>query len=182
MKRFAIPLVVLIVLLIFLAVGLNLNPRLLPSPLINQAAPAFSAPRLFAAQEFNPEQMRGRLWLLNVWASWCAACLVEHPRLQEIADAEIISIVGLNYKDQDDAAREWLNKFGSPYQYVAVDADGEIGIEYGVYGVPETYLIDGAGIIRFKHVGPLDSDTMQDKLLPLIAELKSNGGRLNARP
>lgn len=172
MKRFLIPLAVFVVLLVFLAIGLTLNPRDVPSPLKNKPAPAFTLPQLAAAdRNFSPDQMKGKVWLLNVWASWCVSCRQEHPLLVSFAKDGKVPIVGLNYKDQLPDAKRWLEKFGDPYVLSAVDADGRVGIDYGVYGVPETYVIDKAGTIRMKHTGPITPESLQKEVLPLVAEL-----------
>ena len=181
MNRFAIPLLAFVVLIAFLGIGLTLKPRDLPSPFIDAAAPDFILPTLAingashgqATRQFNNVQMAGQVWLLNVWASWCAACRDEHPLFNKIAHENIVPIVGLNYKDDADAAIAWLRELGNPYAHIAVDANGDVGIEYGVYGVPETYLIDRAGIIRYKQVGAVSADVLQNELLPLIAKLRA---------
>jgi len=171
-KRFLIPLGVFIVLVIFLAVGLTLNPRDVPSPLKDKPAPAFTLPQLAAADKsFSPADMKGQVWLFNVWASWCVSCRQEHPLLVSFAKDGKVPVVGLNYKDQGVDAKNWLAKFGDPYLLSAVDADGRVGIDYGVYGVPETYVIDKAGVIRLKHTGPITPESLQKQILPLVAEL-----------
>ena len=176
MNRFVVPLLVFIVLIGFLGVGLRLNPRELPSPFINQPAPAFSVsglPGLSPPQEeFSNAQMKGSVWLLNVWASWCVACRTEHPLFNRLAATDIVPIVGLNYKDNADDAAAWLQRLGNPYAHIPYDPEGEVGIEYGVYGVPETYLIDKTGVIRFKQVGAVTEDILQHELLPLIEKLR----------
>ncbi len=172
MKRFLIPLAVFVVLVIFLAMGLTLNPRDVPSPLKDKPAPAFTLPQLAAAdRNFSPADMKGQVWLLNVWASWCVSCRQEHPLLVSFAKEGKVPVVGLNYKDQPADAKNWLVKFGDPYLLSAVDADGRVGINYGVYGVPETYVIDKAGMIRMKHTGPITPESLQKQILPLVAEL-----------
>ena len=172
MKRFLIPLAVFFVLLIFLAIGLTLNPRDVPSPLKDKPAPAFTLPQLAAADKsFAPADMKGKVWLLNVWASWCVSCRQEHPLLVSFAKEGKLPVVGLNYKDQIGDAKMWLAKFGDPYVLSAVDADGRVGIDYGVYGVPETYVIDKAGMIRMKHTGPITPESLKTQILPLVAEL-----------
>ncbi len=171
--RFALPLVVFIVLAGFLFVGLGLNPREIKSPFIDKPAPSFQLPQLARAeQSFSPSQMRGEVWLLNVWASWCVACRVEHPLLVELAKKDVVPIVGLNYKDKRDAASGWLAQFGNPYKLSAVDSDGRVGIDYGVYGVPETYVIDKNGVIRYKQIGPVTVEALETKILPLVKELQ----------
>jgi cytochrome c biogenesis protein CcmG/thiol:disulfide interchange protein DsbE len=159
-------------LVILLAVGLKRDPREVPSPLIGKPAPAFELPRLAGSERFSPVEMRGKVWLLNVWASWCVTCRDEHPVLVDFAATKRVPLVGLNYKDQRDDALKWLSRFGDPYQFSVVDADGRIGIDYGVYGVPETYVIDRAGVIRFKQIGPVTAELLKAKILPMIAELE----------
>jgi len=180
LKRFLIPLAVFALLVGFLAVGLKLNPREVPSPLVGKAAPAFELPVLeqpdgrlaSAARRFAPSDMRGKVWLLNVWASWCVSCRDEHPVLIGLSKKGVLPILGLNYKDKGDEAQRWLKQFGDPYQLSVVDADGRIGIDYGVYGVPETYLIDTEGVIRYKQIGPLTQAILDQKVLPLAMALK----------
>jgi len=172
MARFLIPLVIFAVLVFFLWQGLSRNPREVPSPLVGKPAPAFTLPRLDAPDKaFSPADMRGKVWLLNVWASWCVSCREEHPVLVDLAKSGDVPIVGLNYKDQPADAQAWLARFGNPYQLSVMDADGRVGIDYGVYGVPETYVIDRQGIIRMKHIGPVTPEVLGTKILPLVAEL-----------
>ena len=172
--RFVIPVALFAVIAGFLAAGLKLDPRLVPSPLVDKAAPAFSLPTLQAEQDtIGTADMRGKVWLLNVWASWCAACHTEHPVLNELAVRERLIIVGLNYKDERDAAVKWLADLGNPYQVVAVDADGRVGIEWGVYGVPETFVVDKRGVIRYKHIGPVSPADASNRILPLVHELQA---------
>lgn len=173
--RFLIPLALFIVLAGFLLRGLFLNPREVPSPLINKPAPQFSLAQLAQPDRpFGPEDMKGQVWLLNVWASWCVACRQEHPLLVELAKRKAVPIVGLNYKDKPDAATGWLAQFGDPYDLSVKDRDGRVGIDYGVYGVPETFLIDKAGVIRFKQIGPLTEEVWTKKMQPLIEELRKS--------
>ena len=172
MKRFLLPLGIFVALVLFLGIGLRLNPREIPSPFIGKSAPAFKLTQLHEpAKTISPQDMAGQVWLLNVWASWCVSCRVEHPVLMELAKQGIVPILGLNYKDKRDAGAGWLRQFGNPYKLSAFDADGRVGIDYGVYGVPETFVIDKLGVIRLKHVGPLTTQVINDKLLPLIKEL-----------
>jgi len=173
MKRFLIPLAVFVLLVGFLAVGLQLNPREVPSPLVGKAAPAFDLPVLSQPDKrFVPADMRGKVWLLNVWASWCVSCREEHPVLIDLARKGTLPIVGLNYKDKADDAQRWLKQFGDPYQLSVADADGRVGIDYGVYGVPETYLIDAAGVIRYKRIGVVTPAILEQKILPLAVALQ----------
>ena len=173
MKRFLWPLAIFVILVGFLAAGLRLNPREVPSPLIGKPAPAFELPVLHQPDKrFVPGDMRGQVWLLNVWASWCASCRDEHPLLVDLSRRRELPILGLNYKDKGEEATAWLKRYGNPYQLSVVDADGRIGIDYGVYGVPETYLIDAAGVIRYKQIGPLTAEVLEGKLLPLARALQ----------
>jgi len=173
MKKFLLPLAVLVVVVGFLGVGLRLNPREVPSPLIGKAAPPFTLPVLHTpAKTVSNTDLKGQVWMLNVWASWCVTCREEHPVLVELARQNVVPIVGLNYKDKSDDAKAWLKQFGDPYVMSLVDAKGQIGIDYGVYGVPETYLIDRDGVIRYKKIGPVTPDTVREKILPLVKQLK----------
>jgi len=172
MRRFLIPLAVFVVLIGFLAVGLRLNPREVPSPFIGKPAPLFNLSQLHAeAETFAPEDMRGRVWLLNVWASWCVSCRQEHPVLMDLARHDVVPIIGLDYKDDRAPARNWLTEHGNPYQLSVWDRDGKVGIDYGVYGVPETFVIDKAGIVRMKHIGPVTPAVLSEKIIPLVKEL-----------
>ena len=173
MNRFLLPLGIFIVLVAFLAIGLNLNPREVPSPLIGKPAPAFVLPQLHQPEaRFAPKDLQGKVWLLNVWASWCVSCRQEHPILVELAKRNIVPIYGLNYKDPREDALRWLKQFGDPYVLSIADVEGRVGIDYGVYGVPETYVIDKAGVIRFKQIGPVTQDVLEKTILPLIRELQ----------
>jgi len=170
--RFILPLAVFLVLAGFLAVGLKLDPRAVPSPLINKPAPAFVLPRLDdASKTMRRDDLLGKPWVLNVWASWCGPCRDEHPEVLALARGKYAPIVGLNYKDARDDARGWLQQLGDPYTVSLSDSDGRTGINYGVYGVPETFVIDKGGVIRFKHVGPLTAAVVQTRIVPLLKEL-----------
>ena len=192
MNRYAWILVGFAALVALLAVGLNLNPRDVPSPLVGKPAPTFNLPMLHAPEKsFGPKDMQGQVWLLNVWASWCVSCRQEHPVLVEFSKKAKVPLIGLNYKEvrgdsSFDVARmkpeeerslgqqrasQWLSRHGDPYRLSVLDLDGRVGIDYGVYGVPETYVVDQAGVIRMKHTGPITPETLEKKLLPLIAEL-----------
>jgi len=173
MKKAMIPLGIFVVLLVFLAIGLTRDPREIPSPLIGKAAPAFTSSRLLApATTFSSKEMLGQVWLLNTWASWCVACRQEHPILMEFAKTKMLPIVGLDYKDQDADGLKWLARFGNPYDFVVTDKDARIGIDYGVYGVPESFLIDKGGIIRYKQIGPITEEALREKIVPLVRELQ----------
>ncbi len=172
MKKFLLPLALFSVLVVFLGIGLRLNPREVPSPLIGKAAPLFRVAQLHEQDKvITPRDMLGRVWLLNVWASWCVSCRQEHPVLMDLAKLNAAPIYGLNYKDRRDDGIAWLRQFGDPYVLSAHDLDGRVGIDYGVYGVPETFVIDKQGVIRHKHIGPLTPEAVKTKLLPLIKEL-----------
>jgi len=192
MNRFLWPLIGFVVLVVLLALGLRLDPHDVPSPLVGKPAPLFSLEKIGTPQQnFSPQEMRGKVWLLNVWSTWCVSCRQEHPVLVEMAKNKALTLVGLNYKEvrgdgafdidkiAPDAertlalkrAQAWLKTHGDPYTLSALDLDGRVGIDYGVYGVPETYVIDKAGLIRLKHTGPITPDVFSGKILPLVAEL-----------
>lgn len=173
MMRFIFPFVIFIVLAVFLFIGLNLNPREVPSPLVGKPAPAFVLPQLHnPSKQFSPDEMKGKVWLLNVWASWCASCAAEHPILMELARQKIVPIVGLDYKDTREAAMNVLLRRGDPYVMNVSDIEGRTGIDYGVYAVPETYVIDKQGVIQYKQIGPVTVENLNAKILPLVAELE----------
>ena len=173
MNKFNLPLVGFIALIALLAVGLGLNPREVPSPLIGKPAPEFSLSLLHAADKnFAPKELLGKVWLFNVWASWCPSCREEHPILVSYAKTPgAIPVVGLNWKDKREDGLRWLARYGDPYLLSVYDNDGRVGINYGVYGAPETYLIDKQGIIRFKQIGPITPEVLEKKILPLVQEL-----------
>jgi len=171
--RYLIPFLVFVTMVVFLAIGLTLDPREVPSPFIGKPAPRFSLPQVAeTGKTFGNEELQGQVSLLNVWASWCVSCRQEHPVLMQLARQNLVPIYGLNYKDERAAALGWLKQFGDPYRTSAFDADGKVGIEWGVYGVPETFVIDKQGVIRYKQTGPVTEEVLQKKLLPLIRELE----------
>ncbi|MFA6310476.1 MAG: DsbE family thiol:disulfide interchange protein [Sterolibacterium sp.] len=193
MKRFLIPMGLFVVLVGFLAVGLRLDPHEVPSPLVGKMAPGFALPQLASPdKKFSPGDMAGKVWMLNVWSTWCVSCRAEHPLLVSFARQSALPIVGLSYKEvrgdsQFDVsqmppgeelplaqkrANAWLASRGDPYMLTALDLDGRVGIDYGVYGVPETYLIDKAGVIRYKQIGPITPEALEKKILPLVKELE----------
>ncbi len=173
MTRFMVPLAVFAAVAAFLGVGLTLDPREIPSPLVGKAAPDFSLPQLHDPQQvFSPRDRVGQVWLLNVWASWCGGCRDEHPFLMDLARSGVVPVYGIGYKDRREAALAWLGRWGDPYQVTGMDDSGRVGIEYGVYGVPETYVIDKTGVIRYKQIGPVDEETLHGTLVPLIRELQ----------
>ncbi|MBS1208595.1 MAG: DsbE family thiol:disulfide interchange protein [Proteobacteria bacterium] len=169
-----IPLAIFIALVAFLGIGLTLNPREIPSPLIDKPAPDFALPQLAQSeQQLKLADMQGKVWLLNVWASWCVACREEHPVLLQFARQNVLPIIGLNYKDKRPDALAWLQEGGDPYTLSIVDAEGRVGIDYGVYGVPESFLIDGKGRIRYKVIGPITPEVLEKELLPRIKVLQN---------
>jgi cytochrome c biogenesis protein CcmG/thiol:disulfide interchange protein DsbE len=171
--RFLIPLALFGVLVALLAVGLTRDPREVPSPLVNKPAPPFKVAQLTKAdQAFSPADLKGQVWMLNVWASWCVACRSEHPLLVQMSHSNIVPVIGLDYKDKRDDGLKFLGQHGNPYTLSAVDTDGRIGIDYGVYGVPETFIIDKRGVIRHKQIGPITPEALEKTILPLLAQLK----------
>ena len=177
MKRYLLPLVVFLVLVGFFAIGLGLNPREVPSPLIGKPAPAFTLPLLNVPdKKLSANELKGKVWVLNVWASWCVPCRQEHPLIAELAKNGGVPVYGLNYKDKPADAIAWLAKLGDPYAATLSDLDGLVGIDYGVYGVPETFVIDQQGVIRLKHIGPVTPEAMRDKVMPMLAKLRQSNG------
>jgi cytochrome c biogenesis protein CcmG/thiol:disulfide interchange protein DsbE len=174
MFKYIIPLVLFVVVVVFLAVGLGLNPRLVPSPLIDKPAPEFALPAVEdPSQTVSRADLLGKISLVNVWASWCVSCRAEHPFLMELARSGQVAVYGLNYKDARGDALRWLAQYGDPYAASAFDADGRVGIEWGVYGTPETFLVDRKGIIRYKLVGPLTADIWREQILPIIKKIET---------
>ncbi len=168
-----LPLALFFIVVGFLFKGLYLDPHEVPSPLVGKPAPLFNAPVLAeTGKKFSSEEMKGKVWLLNVWASWCGACREEHPVLMDMSKISEIQLYGLDYKDTDAEAQDVLKTAGNPYKLVATDMDGRIGIDYGVYGVPETYLIDKSGVIRYKQIGPITKELLYTKILPMVKELQ----------
>jgi cytochrome c biogenesis protein CcmG/thiol:disulfide interchange protein DsbE len=173
--RFLLPLAIFVVLVGFLWVGLARDPHEVPSPLVDKPAPAFLLAQLDnPAKKLGPADFKGQVWLLNVWASWCVSCRVEHPLLVALAKAKIVPVIGLNYKDTNDLGLAWLTQNGDPYQVSVVDADGRVGIDWGVYGVPETFVVDKTGVIRYKQIGPITQESLTQKILPLVRELQKS--------
>lgn len=174
MMRFILPFVLFVILAAFLYVGLGLDPREVPSPLVGKPAPAFTLPQVDdPAKKFSSNDMKGQVWLLNVWASWCTACKDEHPVLMGLSRENIVPIFGMDYKDKREDGMAVLRASGNPYALVLSDAEGRVGIEYGVYGVPETYVIDKQGIIKYKQIGAVTPKALREKILPLVKELQA---------
>lgn len=171
--RFLLPLVAFLVLATVLGLGLQRDPRALPSALLNRPAPPINLPLLNDAQgRFNASQLKGQVWMLNVWASWCEPCRAELPALKVFSNRDAIPLVGLNYKDDLSQAKLLLQRVGNPYLGSAVDADGRVGIDYGVQGVPETFVIDAEGRIRYRHLGPVTTEVWRDRLMPVVRSLR----------
>jgi len=175
MTRFLIPLGIFGALVALLYAGLYLNPREVPSPLIDKPAPAFSLPQLQdPGKTLSRQDLLGKVYLLNVWASWCVSCRDEQPVLMQLAQTKQVEMYGLNYKDQRADALRWLEIFGNPYVASVSDMDGRVGIDWGVYGVPETFVIDRGGVIRYKHIGPVTQADLDTVLLPKVRELQGS--------
>ena len=174
MNRFLLPLAAFVLMVGLLGLGLGLDPKLVPSPLIDKTAPAFSLAMLDApTRVLSTADVKGQVWVLNVWASWCVSCRAEHKVITRLAAQNLVTVVGLNYKDQPEDARRWLQQFGDPYATSVIDLDGRVGIDWGVYGVPETFVIGADGDIKYKHIGPVTDESLDNILLPIIRELLS---------
>lgn len=180
MKRvlFLVPLAVFAVLAVYFAVGLTKDPQKIPSALIDKPAPEFELPPIegmdgpgFATADLK----EGEVSVVNVFASWCVPCRAEHPLINELAERGIARVYGLNYKDKAEEARAWLERLGNNYTAIGADTSGRVGIDWGVYGVPETFVVDGSGRIRYKHVGPLDRKKLEQELIPVIRKVKEAG-------
>lgn len=169
LRRF-LPLIIFVLLVVVLAIGLTLNPRLVPSPLIGKPAPQFDLPLLNGQGRLTQDTFKGQVTLLNVWASWCFACRQEHETIKWLA-SQGVRVIGFNYKDEVADATQWLQQLGNPYTAIVSDLDGRAGIEWGVYGAPETFIIDHRGIIRDKRIGPVDEAYIRNSLAPLLEQL-----------
>jgi cytochrome c biogenesis protein CcmG/thiol:disulfide interchange protein DsbE len=176
MRRAVIPLIVFGVLAMLLAVGLTLNPTAVPSPLIGKPLPAFTAPQLHdPTQTLSSDDIKGEVSVVNVFASWCIPCRQEHPYLAALAQRRLAPIYGLSYKDKREDARAWLAQFGDLYTGIAYDLEGRVGLDLGVYGVPETFILDRHGIVRYKYVGPIDAAVLNNEIVPWIERLQREG-------
>lgn len=176
MLKYFVPLGAFLLLVVLLAMGLKLDPREVPSPFIGKPAPAIDTAQLDAAAgTFSSATLKGDVWLLNVWASWCGECQREHAVLTDLIQGQKIRAVGLNYKDGVTDAKRWLAQFGNPFATIVTDPHGKVGLDWGVYGTPETFIIDQQGIIRYKHIGPMNQKAVAEKIIPLIAELRKGG-------
>jgi len=173
MFRYLVPIIVFAGLIGIFYVGLHKDPGKLPSVLIGKPAPEFNLTRLFKPEEhFTPADMKGKVWILNVWASWCESCRYENPLFMQLARTSDVPIYGMNYKDKPEEAKRWLQEYGNPYKVIAVDANGYVGINFGIYGVPESFIIDKQGIIRYRHAGPISSEDWRKIFMPMIKELR----------
>lgn len=174
--KFFIPMGLFVLLVVFLYKGLSLDPKKIPSPFIDKPAPSFSTDTLYKTKDvLSPNDLKGEVWVLNVFASWCVSCRAEHIVVSKFAKDSGIKVVGLNYKDKDEDAKQWLGFYGNPYTHVAMDRKGKIGLEFGVYGVPESFIIDKKGIIRYKQIGPMDAIAVKEVIMPLIEKLEKEG-------
>jgi len=167
--KYFLPLLMFAALGFFLMSGIGRDPEELPSPLIGKQVPVFFLPELSSGELLDSSALKGKVVLLNVWATWCVSCRIEHPYLLELQQ-QGVAIVGLNYKDDSVAARDWLKTLGNPYQLNLADTEGRLGLDLGVFGAPETFLIDREGIIRYKHVGVMDARSWAD-IEPLYRQL-----------
>ncbi len=172
MNRSILPLVVFALMVGLLWRGLSLDPKLVPSPLIDKQAPAFSLAMLEdQSRKLATTDLAGQVWVLNVWASWCVSCRAEHEVISKLARRNLVTVVGLNYKDEPDDATRWLQQYGNPYATSVIDRDGRVGIDWGVYGVPETFVIGADGLIKYKHIGPVTHESLEQKIMPVLKEL-----------
>jgi cytochrome c biogenesis protein CcmG/thiol:disulfide interchange protein DsbE len=172
-----LPLLMFVVLALFLMRGLQLDPREMPSALINKPLPEFQLGRLGTDAVVQRGDVIGEVTLFNVWATWCVSCRMEHPYLQKLAD-EGVPIVGINYKDESIAAMKWLRDLGNPYRLNIADTEGTLGLDMGVFGAPETYVVDAQGIIRYRHVGVINERIWSGLLAPLYQDLVRKSGTL----
>ena len=172
--RFAIPLGIFVLMAALLGYGLTLDPKKVPSPLIDKPAPGFVLSRLHQPEiQMSKDDFLGQVWVLNVWASWCVSCRAEHVVITRLAEMNLSPIVGLNYKDQPEDAKRWLQQLGDPYAVSLMDQDGRVGIDWGVYGVPETFIIGEDGLIKYKHIGPVTNESLETKIIPILKQLLS---------
>ncbi len=173
--RYALPLVLFALLVVLFIVGMQLDPRKVPSPLIDKPLPQFDLAQLHDADlTINNDSFSGEVVLVNVWASWCVSCRYEHPILMEYSRSGEVALYGMNYKDTRENALEWLKQYGDPYRTSAFDPLGRTGMDFGVYGVPETYVLDKEGVLRYKHIGPISQQDLDDTIVPLIKKLRSS--------
>ncbi len=170
--RFAIPLGIFVLMVGLLGYGLTLDPKKVPSPLIDKVAPSFTLAELHQpTSQISDKDLLGKVWVLNVWASWCVACRAEHEIITQLAGSNLAPVIGLNYKDAPDEAKRWLKQFGDPYTTSLMDLDGRVGIDWGVYGVPETFIIGKDGLIKYKHIGPVTRESLESEVIPMLKAL-----------
>ena len=175
---YLLPLGLFLVLALYFAIGLTKDPKIIPSALIDKPAPEFILPPVAGGTSpgfATADLKKGQVSVVNVFASWCVPCRAEHPEINKLAKMGIVPVYGLNYKDTPEAARAWLDKLGDNYTATGADESGRVGIDWGVYGVPETFIVDGTGRIRFKHVGPIVGDKLETEILPLIRSIQGTG-------
>jgi len=171
--RYMLPAMVFLVMVVVLAIGLTLDPRHVPSPLIGKDIPEFELPPLPGRDNgLSSVNLRGEVSLVNVFASWCTACRYEHPLFMELQQRGVVPVHGISYKDRPQDAEAWLAELGDPYTRIGADRDGRVAIDWGVYGVPETYLIDREGRIAFKQIGPVTAELLEEQILPLVENLR----------
>ena len=174
--RLIIPLVVFILMVVFLILGLSKNPHQLPSALIGRTVPAFTSRDVWHAnKKLTGKIFQGHISLLNVFASWCVSCRVEHPTLMDLRNKKDLQLVGLDYKDNVAKLKTWFSQDGNPFRYTIADPSGKVAIDFGVYGTPETFVIDPQGFIRYKYIGPLTKEDWQHILVPIINKIREHG-------
>ena len=172
--RYALPLVLFVLLVVLFIFGMQIDPRKVPSPLIDKPLPQFDLSQLHdSSQRINNDKLLGEVVLINVWSSWCVSCRYEHPLLLAFSRSNDAALYGINYKDTREDALQWLQHYGDPYKLSAFDPLGRTGIDFGVYGVPETYVVDKEGIIRYKHIGPITQEDLDNTIVPLIEKLRT---------
>jgi len=172
--KYIIPLVAFLGLTVLLGIGLTMDPKELPSALVDKPAPDFSLNLLYdKSQSFSPSEYKGKRWILNVWASWCPSCRDEHPIFNEIAKKTSIPLVGLNYKDKPNDAIQWLSVRGNPYDRIPSDINGDVGVDWGVYGAPETFVINEQGNILYRHAGPINPKILETEIAPFFPEIQA---------
>lgn len=187
MNRYVVPIGVFALLVVVLAIGIGRAPEksIIKSVLLDKPAPQFVLPQLGDAAPFDSRSLQGQWYVLNVWGTWCAECRAEHETLLEIQRSGRVPLVGLNWKDEDALATDWLSQLGNPYSHVALDREGRVAIDWGVYGAPETFLVDAAGVVRYKHVGPMTPEVWQREFLsrlPPAGAAATPGSSLPALP
>ena len=171
---YLLPLGIFLILAVYFAVGLTKDPRKLPSTLINREVPAFNLPAIQGYERgFSSKDLLGQVTLVNIFGSWCVACLAEHPFLMKLKKDNVIPIYGIDWREKSDgAATKWLQRHGDPYTLIGDDRDSRVSIDFGVTGAPESFIVDKKGVVRYKHIGPIYPETWADTLLPIVEELR----------